>query len=98
MPTQTLTKIITATTRPSSKGQVVIPKIIRDLMAINQETPLIFKFNPTEKEVTFRKQEDDIYSVFGSLGKKLKNSKKITQAEFKSGLEKSKTAKFKDND
>jgi len=98
MSTKGLKKNTTFVVKPSTKGQIVVPKFIRDSMEIDNTSTLIFKFDPKEKQVYFRKQEDDIYSVFGSLGKNIKKSKPITQTEFELDLENSKTAKFKQND
>lgn len=95
MHTKTLIKKRSFIISPSTKGQVVIPKEIRDYFQINQNSKLSFSFD--EKKVYIEKKDDDVEGTFGSLGKKLKTQvkKPLTQKQFEDYLEEAKDLYFK---
>jgi AbrB family looped-hinge helix DNA binding protein len=79
----------------STKGQVVIPKLIRDYLEIDENSELIFSLN--QENVILTKRNDDVEEIYGSLGKFIKGSmKKISQKQFETDLEKAKDLYFKD--
>jgi AbrB family looped-hinge helix DNA binding protein len=95
MASKVLPKNQTFSVSLSTKGQIVIPKAIRDQFSIDEHSKLLFTVD--EKGFHFVKLEDDIDSVYGSLGKLMKNkpSKPITEEEFERNLEESKDLYFK---
>ncbi|MEI6728568.1 MAG: AbrB/MazE/SpoVT family DNA-binding domain-containing protein [bacterium] len=98
MTTKVLRKNQTFSVSLSTKGQIVIPKAIRDQFAIDEHSKLLFTVD--EKGFHFVKLEDDVDSVYGSLGRLMKNkpSKPITQKQFELDLEKAKDLYFKSKD
>jgi AbrB family looped-hinge helix DNA binding protein len=82
-------------TKTSSKGQIVIPKPIRDALNIDENTSFLAYIE--DDQIRLIKQNDDIDAVFGALGKLMKKpAKPITQEQFEEDLEKAKYLYFKE--
>lgn len=96
MTTQTLTlkkTRATFTVRPTSKGQVTLPKAVRDFFNINQGDELTLSYN--SNNISISSVKDQVKKVAGSLGKKLNTSTKISDDEFEKLLETAKESHFK---
>jgi AbrB family looped-hinge helix DNA binding protein len=100
MSTEVLRKINLHTNfrvKSSSKGQIVIPKQIRNILNIQKGTSLIFRVE--NKKIILDTEIDDLESIFGTLGKKLKpnlvHKKTITQKQFEIDLAQGKDTHFK---
>ena len=95
MAVKVLKKYKQFTVSPSTKGQVVIPKELRDHFKIDENSKLLFSFD--DKSISFVKIEDDIDSVYGSLGKLIKNkpARPLTEEQLEKNLKEAKELHFK---
>lgn len=65
-----------------AKGQVVIPKAIRDLLGINEGDDVVIDI---EKEKIILSKKQDVFDVFLEVSER--NSKKISMKDIKKELE-----------